>query len=334
MKRPEGFDRRPEPQPTPSPKREPKAPRLRRPSADQPAVAPRVKPNATKTTTPVLGESIETVGQGAKITETVKNAETLTSAESAKSELKKAIRQRKRYEKSEARRFTRRSRRRRVTWLVSLIVAVVVVGAVTAAVYSPLLALKTISIEGSSRVNSNELKKAVGGQVGTPLALLDFTKIKHQLSKYPLIRSYVTEVVPPATLVIRIAERTPLAAIATATGFETVDAAGVVLESATDRPANLPVVDTGSAVKGSPAFAAAISVLLALPPDFLKKVDSVSAQTIDNVTLTLTGSAQSIVWGSAEDSAAKARVLAILIAQQPQASRFDVSAPSNPVFAR
>ena len=41
-------------------------------------------------------------------------------------------------------------------------------------------------------------------------------------------------------------------------------------------------------------------VLLALPPDVLARVDAIAATTKDDVTLTLVGSQQRVVWGSAE----------------------------------
>jgi cell division protein FtsQ len=246
--------------------------------------------------------------------------------------LRKAAAARRRYERSEVKRFTRRSRRRRITWLVVLLSFVAVGALVTGAVYSPVLSLKTIEVTGTSRVDKAEVLKAVDGQRGTPLALVDFDAIKKNLSKFPLIRSYVTESVPPDTLVIRISERAPIAAIETATGFETVDPAGIVIKKSDERPAGLPLINLGTATTSSMGFQAAVEVLLALPADLLAKVDSVTAQTLDNVTFVL-GSGPTVVWGSKDESAKKARILSILISNEPQAKRFDVSAPTIPTFA-
>ncbi|MBK4347759.1 FtsQ-type POTRA domain-containing protein [Lacisediminihabitans sp. G11-30] len=246
--------------------------------------------------------------------------------------MRKAAAARRRFERSEVKRFTRRSRRRRITWLVVLLSFVAVGALVTGAVYSPVLSLKTITVTGTSRVDKAEVLKAVDGQLGTPLALVDFDAIKKDLSKFPLIRSYVTESVPPDTLVIRISERAPIAAIETATGFEVVDAAGVVITRSDERPAGLPLIALGTASTSSMAFNAAAQVLLALPADLLTKVDTVTALSLDNVSFVLTAG-PTVVWGSAEDSAKKARILAILLSNEPQATRFDVSAPTIPTFA-
>jgi len=57
-----------------------------------------------------------------------------------------------------------------------------------------------------------------------------------------------------------------------------------------------------------------------------------TAATADDVRLELAGGA-SVVWGSAEDSALKATVLATLMRAAPPdtVAQYDVSAPSSPV---
>ena len=249
----------------------------------------------------------------------------------ARHDLRRAEKARRAYERGEARRFTRRSRRRRTTWLVSAVSLLLVVGFVTGAVYSPLLSLKTIRIEGASRVSAVSVRAAIEGQIGRPLALVDFASITRALGKFPLIRSFVTETVPPDTLIIRIAERAPIATLATSTGFSVVDPAGIVIDSAVERQPGFPLIELGSASTASPAFIAAVGVLLALPSDLLKKVDTVTAQTSDDVTLVLTGG-QSVVWGSAEQSALKAKVLAAVITVGGTTTKYDVSAPNHPVL--
>jgi cell division protein FtsQ len=217
--------------------------------------------------------------------------------------------------------------------LVSILSLLLTGALVTGAVYSPLLSLKTVTIEGASRVSAASVQAAIADQVGKPLATIDFDRIKRELSKFPLIRSYVTETVPPDTLIVRITERAPIGALATSTGFTVVDPAGVEIETATDRPAGLPLIELGTASKKSAGFTAAVAVLLALPAEVLKRVDTVTAQTTDDVTLVLTGAGQSVIWGSAENSVLKAKVLVALIAtQNPTAVvKYDVSAPNTPV---
>jgi cell division protein FtsQ len=72
-----------------------------------------------------------------------------------------------------------------------------------------------------------------------------------------------------------------------------------------------------------------------MPADLLGRVDSIAASTQDDVTMVLVGG-QRVQWGDAEDSAKKARVLALLIAaiaDPNRAGTYDVSAPGNAVFS-
>ena len=239
-------------------------------------------------------------------------------------------RERRRLERSETRRFTRQARRRRITGLVIGGISVLLLAVLAVAVFSPILALKTIKIEGASAVNTADVRSVLDDQLGTPLALLDTGKIDRDLSQFTLIRSYVTEVVPPNTLVVRIVERQAIGALPDGSTFDLVDPAGVVLKTSPTR-AGLPIIDIGSAKAGSPAFDAAVKVLLALPAAIAGKVETVSASTLDNVNLTLTGDHHTVVWGSADGSEQKATTLADLLNTRTCRSKpvINVTAPLN-----
>ncbi|MFC5501505.1 FtsQ-type POTRA domain-containing protein [Lysinimonas soli] len=255
---------------------------------------------------------------------------------SAKAEFRAAERARKRFERAEVKRFTRRARRRRAGWFAAALIALGLMGLVLAAVFSPLLALRTITVDGTSRLDSAKLEKAVDGQLGTPLALLDYGRITRELSAFRLIRSYSTEVLPPDTLVIHVVERAPVGAIQSATAFDLVDPAGVVVDSSATRPAGYPLIQLGNGRLDGPGFASMTQVLRALPAALLAKVDTITAQTRDDVTLSLVGSNQRVVWGSSDDSDAKAQVLADLIVLHggDGPGEYDVSAPGTAVFHR
>lgn len=249
---------------------------------------------------------------------------------------RRAARLQRRYERAEVKRFTRRQRRRRIGWLSALAVVVVGVGLIAVAVFSPILALREIRVDGTTRLDPAVVQQAVSGQLGTPLALIDDGRIRQELSQFTSIRSYVTELVPPGTLVIHIVERTPLGAVASPAGFDVVDAAGVVLESASTRPVGLPLLQVDADGPEGTGFAAMTEVLVALPPEVLAQVDSISARTRDDVTLRLVGSEQRVVWGSAADSDRKALILATLLSlfTGEGAGEYDVSAPGSAVFRR
>jgi cell division protein FtsQ len=205
---------------------------------------------------------------------------------------------------------------------------------VVTAVYSPILALRTVQVDGTSRIDPSEIVAAADDQLGTPLALLDYDRMTRDLSVFPLIRSYVTEIVPPGTLIIHVTERQPVGSIASAAGFDLVDPAGIVVQQSAERLPGIPVIDLAGAPTSSPSFAAVVEVLLALPPELSAQVDSIGATTKDDVRFVLTGVGQAVQWGSADRSAQKAALLAGLISVTDPAApgTFDVSAPGNGVF--
>ncbi|MFD2341763.1 FtsQ-type POTRA domain-containing protein [Clavibacter michiganensis subsp. tessellarius] len=257
-------------------------------------------------------------------------ASATTGDAEARRQLRRARRERQRYERQEVRRFTQRTRRRRAGLLGALGAFLVLAIVVGIAVYSPLLALRTVEVEGADRVSPDSIQAALADQVGTPLPLVDLGRVGDELRAFPLIRSYSTESRPPSTLVIRIVERTPVAVIQSGAGFDLVDPAGVTIERATARPDGYPLVDLPSADLSSPRFRAATAVLVALPADFLPQVDGIQANTTDDVMLTLR-SGKKVLWGSGERSAEKAQVLQALVKARGDVGSYDVSAPDAPV---
>ncbi len=233
------------------------------------------------------------------------------------------------------RRFTRRSRHRRIGWITVGSLLVVLVLLVVAAVFSPMLALKQIRVDGAQRIDAAELQTALDDQLGTPLALIDHTRIRDDLSEFTLIRSYVTEIVPPDTLLVHIVERSTIGVVQQAGGYDLVDPAGVVIDTVPERPAGVPLLQLAAGDDvGSPGFSGMAQVLLALPPAVLAQVDTVTARTRDDVTFTLVGG-QRVVWGSAQSSTCKAENLAALLLIHAGAGpgAYDVSACGVPVWS-
>ncbi len=209
----------------------------------------------------------------------------------------------------------------------------VVLAAAALVSVSPLMALRSIDVEGTRQVDAAVVRKALDSQLGTPLPLLDYGKIRAKLQGFPLIRSYSTEAEPPGTLVVRIVERTPIALLKRPSGYELVDQAGVVMQTTAERPGGYPVIeipDDASERSRQKEFEAAAAVLAALPDGMLGQVDTASATGAQDVTMKLT-SGVTVVWGGADQSALKSAVLQRLVAAAPGASVYDVSAPKSPV---
>lgn len=258
---------------------------------------------------------------------TVETARTEATRPEQTPGLREARKQRKRVERAEVKRFTAHARRRRRT---ILSVAGGIVGLALLAcllAYTPILSVRTIQIEGAQRVSSDAVVADLSGQIGSPFPMVDESAIKAALVSYPLIESYAIEARPPSTLVIRLVERTPVGAIDTGDGFLVVDAAGVVIESATDRPGGYPLISVDGGVEAD-GFVPAAAVLRALPGDLFARVDTVTATTKDDVRFTLKETETTVVWGSAEQSALKAHTLEALMKAQPDFAEYDVTSPS------
>ncbi|WP_243226031.1 FtsQ-type POTRA domain-containing protein [Microbacterium sp. CIAB417] len=237
----------------------------------------------------------------------------------------RAARARRKALKSEIRRFTQRSRRRRMIWIGSLGALVLLVGATALAAYSPLFAVEKVTVVGASTLDPAAIEQALADQVGTPLALVDASEVKAALVAFPLIETYALEAKPPHELTVRIVERTPVGVISSDAGYTLVDAAGVALATTDAQPEGQPILDIEGGT-GTPAFESAGLVVRSLPADLRGQLTRVQASSPDDVTLTLGD--RTVVWGSAEESALKAFVLSKLVATNPDARTFDVTAPN------
>lgn len=237
----------------------------------------------------------------------------------------RAARARRKALRAEIRRFTQRSRRRRILWLSAIGAALLLVGGSVAAAYSPLFAVQKISVVGATSLDPAAIETALGDQLGTPLALVDSSKVKAALLAFPLIETYALEARPPHDLTVRIVERTPVGVIRSDAGYTLVDAAGVALSTTSDQPAGQPVIEVTGGVD-SAAFRSAGLVVRALPADVRASLTGISATTADDVTLTL-ASGLTVVWGSADESALKSLVLSKTMANRPDAQSIDVTSP-------
>ncbi|MGM7671879.1 FtsQ-type POTRA domain-containing protein [Microbacterium sp. A93] len=237
----------------------------------------------------------------------------------------RAARARRKTLRAEIRRFTQRSRRRRLIWLGALGAVILLIGGSAAAAYSPLFAVRKVTVVGASALDPATVEAALADQIGTPIALVDDNAVKAALIAFPLIETYSLEANPPHDLTLRIVERTPIGVIESDAGFTLVDAAGVALSTTPDPPAGQPVIDVTGGTK-SVAFESVGLVVRSLPAEVRTTLSSVQASTQDDVTLTLS-SGVVVVWGSAERSRDKAVALASVMTANPGAHTFDVSSP-------
>jgi len=224
-------------------------------------------------------------------------------------------------------------KRKRIALTTAAVIIALVAGFLAAAVYSPMLAVRTITVDGAKLLKADAIRKALAPVEGTPLPQIDDAEITRLLKPLVQVRSVSTEARPPSTLVVHVVERVPVALLKKDSDYLLVDVDGVQLGSTKD-PASVPLpLIEGSAARAE-LFKAITAVLATLPADVLAKMASASAKSPDAVELRLIDG-KTVVWGNAEEKELKARVLEALL-KAPADPRvpvnvYDVSAPRHPL---
>ncbi len=204
-----------------------------------------------------------------------------------------------------------------------------------AAIFSPVLAVGTISVTGTKLVTTDQVQAALEPLKGKPLPQVSDDEVGRLLEPLVQVKSVSTQARPPSELVVEVLERIPVALVKQGERYRLVDVDGVVLATTAD-PASvsLPVIDGGAGTIGKDLFQATAEVLGALPPDVLSKLSNASAQSVDAVELKLVDG-QTIIWGNAGEKELKAKVLEALLKVPADPKNpvrvYDVSAPRHPV---
>ncbi|WP_442961094.1 cell division protein FtsQ/DivIB [Pseudarthrobacter sp. J64] len=226
-------------------------------------------------------------------------------------------------------------KRRRNVLLAAGIVAAVTACILVAAIFSPVLAIRTVTVSGTKLLTANQVQASLQPLQGVPLPQVAEGEVRELLAPLVQVKDVKVEARPPSELVVKIQERVPVAQVKQGEQYLLVDVEGVQLATSAD-PAStaLPVIDGGAGAIGQELFQATAAVLGALPPDILARMSNASAQSVDAVELKLVDG-QTVVWGNAEERELKAKVLQALL-QVPADPKnpvriYDVSAPRNPV---
>ena len=248
-------------------------------------------------------------------------------------EVRQAAAARKKAERAEYRRFTTTSRQRRLA-TTAAVGGVVLVGVISVVLTtSPILSLRTIQVLGTERLDHAEVIDALQPYAGRPLAQVSPAEVADSLADIALIQSVDTRIALPGTLVVEIIERDPIGAVAVPGGYDVVDRAAVVLYTQPSLPTEFPLIGI-PANADSEGFQAIGQALAVIPPEVLARIEQVSATSADTVAFTLKDSNHRVVWGSAELSREKARVLpaALRAAGEQSVQVIDLSTPDTVVI--
>lgn len=224
---------------------------------------------------------------------------------------------------------------RRNAIVAACVVVALVAGLLLAAVYSPMLAVKTVTVSGTKLLKATQVQAALKPLVGRPLPQVSDEEVGSLLQPLVQIKSVTAEAHPPSDLVVHVRERVPVALVKRGSEYLLVDVDGVRLSTTADpTKVKLPVIDGGAGAIGKDLFQATTAVLGALPANVLAKLSNASAKSVDAVQLKLVDG-QTIIWGNAGEKELKARVLEALLKVPADPANpvniYDVSVPRHPV---
>ncbi len=227
-------------------------------------------------------------------------------------------------------RFARRQWARRwLAWryvVAALLAIALVVGTVWLVFFSSVLAVQGVEVDGAQTLSEQEIRNVAAVPSGEPLARVDLDGVRARLEAMAVVRAAEVTRQWPDEVLIQVEERVPIAVVEIGGRIRGLDADGVVFRDYPSAPADLPRVRTSTGT-GSDALREAAQVVAALPAALSRRVSYVEVATVDQISLVLRDDRR-VVWGSAEESAEKARVLTQLL-KQP-ARTYDVSVPGQP----
>lgn len=229
-------------------------------------------------------------------------------------------------------RFARRQWARRwLAWRVVLAVVLVlslVAGVTWLLFFSTVLAVKGVRVEGAGILDPRDIRVQAAVPTDAPLATVDLEEIAARVEQLAPVREADVSRAWPDQVRIDVTERVAVAVVERDGAVRGVDETGVVFRRYLSRPPSLPLLSGGPDTP-TEALAASTRVVDALPTGLAERVDHVEVRTVDAIILQLRDG-RSVMWGSAEESADKAKVLAVLLDQK--ASGYDVSVPGRPVI--
>ncbi|MET4622550.1 cell division protein FtsQ [Arthrobacter sp. 2762] len=224
-------------------------------------------------------------------------------------------------------------KRRLLLWTLSIVTAFVTV-LIAGAIYSPVLAVRAITVDGTKLLTPEAVQKALSGVEGKPLPQVSEQEVNELLKPLIQVRSATVEARPPSELLVHVNERVPVALLKQGDSFVMVDVDGVQLGATQDQSAvALPLIDAGAGATNTGLFKAIAAVLNTLPADVLARMSTASAASADAVELKLVDG-KTVVWGNAEDKELKAKALEALLKMPPDpkvpVNVYDVSVPRHP----
>ncbi|GBF34448.1 cell division protein FtsQ [Desulfocucumis palustris] len=206
---------------------------------------------------------------------------------------------------------------------------------------SPLFEVRGVTVEGNNYLATEKILSVSGINTGENIFKINLKEASERLKIIPMLKSVELERRLPATVLIKVTERSPVALFSSSGGFIQVDAEGVYLQKGSPSDRNLPVVtgikyvlpSPGKPLKGQ-GLDTALRVVRELPEELLPKLSEVNINEQGNVCLYTLDGIQCRL-GSPEDVSEKAmflsRVIDELKAKNKKIEYVDLSYVGSPV---
>ncbi|WP_338695657.1 FtsQ-type POTRA domain-containing protein [Streptomyces sp. Q6] len=208
------------------------------------------------------------------------------------------------------------------------------------------LRVERVTTSGTDVLTPAEVREAAAVPVGSPLISVDTGAIEDRLRrKLPRIDSVDVVRSWPHGIGLKVTERKPVLIAEddrNSGKFVEVDREGVRFATVDTVPKGVPRLELTPDQAGAAAslrrfgpdrlVREAVRVAGRLPKVAAGDTRVVKVRSYDDISLKLTGG-RTVVWGSSENGATKARALAALMKAAPKARHFDVSVPTAPASA-
>ncbi|MEV7235125.1 FtsQ-type POTRA domain-containing protein [Streptomyces sp. NPDC051020] len=234
----------------------------------------------------------------------------------------------------------RRRPSRRLLLVIAVAVLLLASGVVWALYGSSWFRAEQVRTTGVDVLTPAEVESAAAVPIGAPLISVDTDAMAARLrQKLPRIDSVDVVRSWPHEIGLKVTERQPVLLVKKGAKFIEVDAKGVRFATVDKAPGRVPLLeltpDQSASLRrfGSGRLVReAVRVAGGLPRAVAKDTQVVRVTSYDSISLQLTGG-RTVVWGSSEEGAVKARVLTALMKAAPKAGHFDVSAPTAPAVS-
>ena len=181
--------------------------------------------------------------------------------------------------------------------------------------WSPLLAVRTIQVDGISSLSAAEVRTSSGIAAGTPLLQVDTGAAATRVGRLPQVASVAVTRGWPDRVVITVHERVPVAVVGPPGQRSLMDRTGLLFDTISgSAPPGVVPVTVASPRPGDPATMAALAAVAGLPAAVRPDVRDVAATGAGEITVTLTDSTV-VQWGTPDRSAAKGAALAGILQQ-------------------